>query len=166
MHRISSLKLDVFSLTLAQRFWRVVNWAPLNRTWYINEVQFFLGKNDKVPLATNDPTKAVGSSTYLSFPASNAFDGNRDTAWLPDGWWERQAGGDWIGYDFAQPVDINSVRIVSDLNDSSDVAGSMLIEAGPTPFGPFETKWMIMNRARIADKRFHNPSKHFVDSIM
>lgn len=144
---------------LAQRFWRIVNWAPLNRTWYINEIQFFQGKHDKMPLVANDPTKAIASSTYLSFPASNAFDGKFDSAWLPDGWWERQAGGDWIGYDFPEPVDINSVRVVSDLNDTTDIAAKMLVEAGPTAFGPFETRWMIVNHERIADKRFSNPSR-------
>ena len=143
----------------AQRFWRIVNWAPLNRTWFVSEIQFFKSQHDAIPLATTDPEGAIASSTYLSFPASQAFDNKRQTAWLPDGWWERIAGGDWIGYDFLEPVDINSVRIISDYNDTSDVSSKILVEAGPTAFGPFQTKWMGVNYARKSDMRFNNPSE-------
>jgi hypothetical protein len=126
----------------------------------VSEIQFFASKHDKNPLPTNNPASAIASSTYLSFPAPHAFDGNRATAWLPDGWWERIAGGDWIGYDFETPVDINSVRVISDYNDSSDVSAKILVEAGPTAFGPFQTKWMSVNYERKADMRFNNPSKY------
>jgi hypothetical protein len=151
---------SLFYAFAAQRFWRVVNWAPLNRTWFVSEVQFFKSRHDKEPLPTNNPASAIASSTYLSFPAPQAFDGNRDTAWLPDGWWERIAGGDWIGYDFPAPVDINSVRIISDYNDTSDVSAKILVEAGPTAFGPFQTRWMSVNSERNPDMRFNNPSKN------
>ena len=155
-----SYSIRVFYVHAAQRFWRVVNWAPLNRTWFVSEIQFFKSKHDKNPLPTNNPASAIASSTYLSFPAPHAFDGNRATAWLPDGWWERIAGGDWIGYDFPTPVDINAVRVISDYNDSSDVSAKILVEAGPSAFGPFQTKWMSVNYERKADMRFNNPSKY------
>ena len=62
-------------------------------------------------------------------------------------------------------MDINAVRIISDYNDTSDVSAKILVEAGPTAFGPFQTRWMSVNYDRSPDKRFNNPSKYRKSNI-
>ena len=139
------------------KFWRIVNDAKLPRSWTISEVKFFSDKSSIVPLTT-DPTSAYASSSYMGYLPTNAFDGKESTYWLPDGWYEREPGMDYVGFQFAEPVAINSIEVVHQ-NQTSVISKKMMVEASDFYDGPYKTKWIIENPKRKKDMRFSNRSK-------
>ena len=147
----------VFHVT-GHKFWRVVNEAHLSRSWVIENIKFYSDKHAKVPLETK-PAKAFASSSYLGYEPGSAFDNKSSTYWLPNGWYDRGAGEDFIGYEFDQPVAINSVRIIHQKGQGNVVSTKMYVEASDAYGGPYTTKWIIENPQGTSNKRFNNKSK-------
>lgn len=144
------------SENIGHRFWRIVNEAKLPRSWVLNKVQFFADKRAKRPLDTPDPRKAFASSSYLGYEPGSAFDNRSSTYWLPNGWYSRGPGEDFIGYEFNQPVAINSVRVVHQSGQGNVVSKKMYVEAADAYAGPYVTKWIIENTRSKSSKRFNN----------
>ncbi|CAH3158134.1 unnamed protein product [Pocillopora meandrina] len=144
------------SENIGHRFWRIVNEAKLPRSWVLNKVQFFADKHAKRPLDTQDPRKAFASSSYLGYEPGSAFDNRSSTYWLPNGWYSRGPGEDFIGYEFNQPVAINSVRVVHQSGQGNVVSKKMYVEAADAYAGPYVTKWIIENTRSKSSKRFNN----------
>ncbi|XP_028518744.1 uncharacterized protein LOC110251542 isoform X2 [Exaiptasia diaphana] len=113
--------------TAGHRFWRIVNSALLPRSWIIKEIEFYTDKHAKKPIKVN-PAKAYASTSYPGYFASNAFDGKKDTYWLPEGWYERQPGLDYIGMEFDQPVSIGAVKITHQSNEKNATSTKMYLE--------------------------------------
>lgn len=144
------------SENVGHRFWRVVNEAHLPRSWVINHIKFYTDKHAKHPLDTTDAHKAFASSSYLGYDPSSAFDNKTTTYWLPNGWYDRGAGEDFIGYEFSQPVAVNSIRITHQSGQGNVVSRKMYVEAADAYGGPYTTKWIIENNEGRSDKRFNN----------
>ena len=108
---------------------------------------------------TQDPRKAFASSSYLGYEPGSAFDNRSSTYWLPNGWYSRGPGEDFIGYEFNQPVAINSVRVVHQSGQGNVVSKKMYVEAADAYAGPYVTKWIIENTRSKSSKRFNNKSK-------
>lgn len=141
------------------RFWRVVNEAHLPRSWVINRVEFYANKHVKHPLETKVPSKAFASSSYPGYEPGSAFNNKSTTYWLPNGWYDRGAGEDFIGYEFDQPVAINSIRIIHQKGQGNVVSKKMYVEAADAYGGPYTTKWIIENPKGASNRRFNNKSK-------
>ncbi|KAK3723815.1 hypothetical protein QZH41_019491, partial [Actinostola sp. cb2023] len=116
------------SVTVGHRFWRIVNSATLPRSWIIKEIQFFTDKNSKNPLMVN-PIKAYASTSYPGYLAANAFDGDEKTYWLPEGWYERAPGMDYIGIQFDEPVTVGAVRVLHQSNEKNATSTKMYLES-------------------------------------
>jgi len=143
------------SENVGHKFWRVVNEAHLPRSWVIENIKFYSDKHARVPLETK-PAKAFASSSYLGYEPGSAFDNKSSTYWLPNGWYDRGAGEDFIGYEFDQPVAINSVRIIHQKGQGNVVSTKMYVEASDAYGGPYATKWIIENPKGFSNKRFNN----------
>ena len=141
------------------KFWRLVNEDHLDRSWVIKHVRFYSDKNAKKPLTTSDPRKAFASSSYLGYEPGGAFDNKSTTYWLPNGWYDRSAGEDFIGYEFPEPVAVNSIRIAHQSGQGDVVSKKVFVEAADSYGGPYTTKWIIENPKAISNKRFNNKSK-------
>lgn len=148
-----------FILWKGHKFWRIVNEGHLPRSWVINQIKFYTGKHAQHPLPTPDFHKAFASSSYLGYDPGSAFDNKSSTYWLPNGWYDRGAGEDFIGYEFPEPVAINSVRIVHQSGQGNVVSKKMYVEAADAYGGPYTTKWIIENSKGKSSKRFNNKSK-------
>lgn len=151
---------------IGHRFWRIVNEAHLPRSWVINQVKFFADKHARKPLDTPDPRKAFASSSYLGYEPGSAFDNKSSTYWLPNGWYDRGPGEDFIGYEFPQPVAINSVRVTHQSGQGNVVSKKMYVEAADAYTGPYVTKWIIENTKSKSSKRFNNKSKSFLKRFL
>ena len=93
---------------------------------------------------------------------SEAFDNSSKTYWLPNGWYDRGPGEDFIGYEFDHPVAINSIRIIHQSGQGQVVSKKMYVEAADAFGGPYATKWIIENKGGKSDKRFNNKSKRVI----
>lgn len=144
------------SESVGHKYWRVVNEGPLPRSWVINQIKFYTDKHAKHPLQTSDFHKAYASSSYLGYEPGSAFDNKSSTYWLPNGWYNRGPGEDFIGYEFAEPVAINSIRIVHQSGQGNVVSRKMFVEAADAYGGPYVTKWIIDNSKGKSNKRFNN----------
>ena len=150
--------LRLYFLLTGHKFWRLVNEAPLARSWVIENIKFYSDKHAKIPLETK-PAKAFASSSYLGYEPASAFDNKSSTYWLPNGWYDRGAGEDFIGYEFDQPVAINSVRVIHQKGQGNVVSTKMYVEASDAYGGPYATKWIIENPKGVSNRRFNNKSK-------
>lgn len=144
------------SENIGHRFWRIVNEAHLPRSWVINQIKFYTDKHAKHAIPTPDRHKAFASSSYLGYDPGSAFNNKSNTYWLPNGWYDRGAGEDFIGYEFPEPVAINSVRIVHQSGQGNVVSRKMYVEAADAYGGPYTTKWIIENNKGRSSKRFNN----------
>ncbi|KAJ7385571.1 hypothetical protein OS493_015153 [Desmophyllum pertusum] len=144
------------SENIGHRFWRVVNEAHLARSWVINQVKFYTDKHAKHPIETNTPSKAFASSSYLGYEPGSAFDNKSSTYWLPNGWYDRGAGEDFIGYEFDVPVAVNSIRVIHQSGQGNVVSKKMYVEASDAYGGPYVTKWIIENTKEKSSRRFNN----------
>ena len=139
----------------------MVNEAHLARSWVINQVKFYTDKHAKHPIETNTPSKAFASSSYLGYEPGSAFDNKSSTYWLPNGWYDRGAGEDFIGYEFDVPVAVNSIRVIHQSGQGNVVSKKMYVEASDAYGGPYVTKWIIENTKEKSSRRFNNKSKCF-----
>ena len=155
-----SIHPHFFFLPKGHRFWRIVNEAHLPRSWVINQIKFYTDKHSKHAIPTPDRHKAFASSSYLGYDPGSAFNNKSNTYWLPNGWYDRGAGEDFIGYEFPEPVAINSVRIVHQSGQGNVVSRKMYVEAADAYGGPYTTKWIIENNKGRSSKRFNNKSMY------
>jgi hypothetical protein len=138
----------------AHRFWRIVNSAVLPRSWIIKEIEFFTDKNSKNPIRVN-PAKAYASTTYPGYSAANAFDGKKDTYWLPEGWYERYPGMDFIGMEFDQPVAVGAVKVTHQTNDKNATSVQMYLEASDFYDSNYFKVYTMDNKNKKEEKKFH-----------
>lgn len=157
-----SINAQHFLLSKGHRFWRVVNEGHLPRSWVINQIKFYADKHSKHPIPITNPSKAFASSSYTGYMPSEAFDNSSKTYWLPNGWYDRGPGEDFIGYEFDNPVAINSIRIIHQSGQGQVVSKKMYVEAADAFGGPYTTKWIIENKDSKSDKRFNNKSKQVI----
>ncbi|XP_048584634.1 uncharacterized protein LOC5519916 isoform X2 [Nematostella vectensis] len=135
------------------RYWRISNLASMPRSWIIKEIELFTDKAATHPIKV-DASKAFASTTYPGFPASNAFDGNEQTYWLPEGWYERYPGMDYIGIEFAQPVAVNAVRVKHETNEKNGTSSKMDLEYSDFYSNNYVKKFVMENPHKKEDKKY------------
>ncbi|XP_031568822.1 uncharacterized protein LOC116303434 isoform X2 [Actinia tenebrosa] len=141
------------SVSVGHRFWRIVNYAILPRSWIVKEIEFFSDKHAKKPIKVN-PAKAYASTSYPGYLAGNAFDGDEKTYWLPEGWYERFPGMDYIGIEFEQPVVVEAVRIMHQNNEKNATSTKMLLEASDFYENNYYKVFSMDNPNKKENKRY------------
>ncbi|XP_048584633.1 uncharacterized protein LOC5519916 isoform X1 [Nematostella vectensis] len=141
--------------TTGQRFWRIVNAAPLQRSWFVQEVKLFQDTTSKQPVPM-DGARFFASSSFAGYLPDYAFDGKNQTYWLPDGWVERPAASDYIGVEFPEPVVIESLRVIHSGKEKKAISTKMYLQSSSSgDVNAYTTTFIMNNNDAKEDVRFY-----------
>ena len=110
----------------------------------------------KTNVQHSNSKNVVFSPPITGFKASYAFDNNNDTYWYPDpyGPTHTSENQDYIAYEFPVAVRILGIHILNDAKFPTAAPDAILVEASDDRLTGWDTKWMIRNTERDADKAF------------
>ncbi|KII63279.1 Alpha-N-acetylgalactosamine-specific lectin [Thelohanellus kitauei] len=127
--------------SLKHSVWRLLPGTTFKPTWPILELDFF----SKYPIEV-DPlniTSPFASSSYEGYSASNAFDDNNETYWMPSIWGIHEPKSEWIGAVFEQPVIINAISVRLKEIEGSVFPTVLHVESANSMSEAFVNRWSV-----------------------